>query len=149
MGDTYSQILLHIVFSVRGRQKRLHKAWSVLLYKYISGIIKQKGQKPILVNGVEDHLHILVGIKPNISVSDLVRDIKNNSSKWINNSSEIPLNHFNWQRGFGVFSFSKSRLSQIYNYVENQEKHHADCSFSDEYAGILKNHNIDFNEQYL
>jgi REP element-mobilizing transposase RayT len=123
MAGTYHQIHLQIVFAVKGRANLLHKEWRQEVFKYMSGIIKAKDQKPIIVNGVSDHVHVFVGLKPVSNVSDLVRDIKNNSSNFINDNKWLP-KKFNWQDGYGVFSYGHSQIERVYNYILNQEKHH-------------------------
>ena len=110
MAGTFSQIQIHVVFSVKARRKHLDKIWRTDLFKYMSGIILGKGAKPFLINGIEDHVHLLIGIQPKQRISDLIRDVKNNSSKWINENEHIPLCNFRWQEGYAVFSFSSSSL---------------------------------------
>ena len=108
MAGTFSQIYIQVVFAVQGRQNLLHKAWRDEVFKYMAGIIKNKGQKLIIVNGVEDHAHVFVGLRPSMALSDLVRDIKNNSSNFINDHAWIK-GRFNWQEGYGAFSYSRSQ----------------------------------------
>ena len=114
MPNTYSQIYIQIVFAVKGRQNLIHPDWKAELNQYISGIITNKGQKSIIVNGVPDHIHVFVGLKPSISISDLVRDIKNNSSNFINRQGWIN-GRFAWQEGFGAFSYSQSHIENVYS----------------------------------
>ena len=125
MAGTFSQIYIQIVFAVQGRHKLLAKEWRQEVFKYMAGIIRNKGQKPIIVNGVEDHAHVFVGLKPVMRISDLVRDIKNNSSNFINDHKWIK-GRFNWQEGYGAFSYSHSQIANVYDYILNQEKHHAE-----------------------
>src|SRR5699024_741731 len=113
MAGTYSQIYIQYVFAVKGRQNLLRKAWQKEVFKYISGIIKAKGQKSIIVNGVTDHVHVFVGLKPSMNISDLVRDIKNNSSKFINEQGWIR-GKFSWQEGYGAFSYAHSQIDNVY-----------------------------------
>lgn len=148
MPGTYSQIYIQIVFAVKGRQNLLQKPWREEVFKYIAGIIREKNQKPLIVNGVSDHVHILLSIRPSISISDLVRDIKNNSSKFINVHGFLPYK-FSWQEGFGVFSYSKSDIGKVYSYIERQESHHSKESFKSEYLDFLKEYEIEFDEKYL
>lgn len=148
MAGTYHQIHLQIIFAVKGRANLLHKEWRQEVFKYISGIIKAKDQKPIIVNGVSDHVHVFVGLKPSVSVSDLVRDIKNNSSNFINDQKWIP-NKFNWQNGYGVFSYGHSQIEQVYNYILNQERHHHKKTFREEYLEFLRKFEIEYDEKYL
>jgi putative transposase len=148
MAGTYSQLYIQIVFSVKGRENLIDKKWKDELFKYISGIIKGKGQKPIIVNGVSDHVHLFVGIKPSISISDLVRDIKNNSSNFVNDNKFVN-GKFAWQEGFGSFSYSHSQIYSVYNYILNQENHHKKQTFKEEYLDFLKEFEIEYNEKFL
>jgi putative transposase len=148
MAGTYSQVYIQVVFAVKYRENLMHKSWRTDLHKYVAGIITNKGQKSIIVNGVEDHIHCFIGLKPSIAISDLVRDIKNNSSKFINESKFIK-HKFNWQEGFGVFSYSQSHVKNVYNYILNQEEHHRKQKFKDEYLSLLKEFEIDFKDEYL
>lgn len=148
MADTYSQIYVQIVFAVKVRQNLISKKWKDEIYKYITGIITNQKQKLIAINGMPDHIHILVGIKPNISLSDLVRDIKSNSSKFINEQKWIN-GKFEWQTGFGAFSYGHSQLTPVIKYIENQEEHHKTKTFKEEYITFLKLFNIDFKNEYI
>ena len=148
MAGTFTQIYIHVVFSVLGRDNLLHKPWRDDVFKYISGIIKNKKQKPIIVNGVSDHVHLFIGMKPTITISDLVRDIKNNSSNFINKNGYVN-GHFNWQEGYGAFSYSHSQVENVYNYILNQEQHHKQKTFREEYMDMLRKYDLQFNEKYL
>lgn len=148
MAGTYSQIYIHIVFAVKGRQNLLLKLWRDEVFKYISGIIKEKGHKPIIVNGVADHVHVFFGLKPSASISDVVRDIKNNSSRYINDQKWLG-NKFAWQEGYGAFSYSHSHIKSVYDYILNQEAHHQKKSFKNEYNDLLQKFDVSFEEQYL
>jgi len=148
MPDTYSQIYIHIIFAVKGRGNLISPMWKDELYKYIAGIIKAKDQKPLIINGMPDHIHVFVGLKPSMRISDLVRDIKNNSSKFINDKKFLR-GKFSWQEGYGVFSYSHSHIGNVYNYILNQEKHHRKKTFREEYFNFLKKYEIEFNEKYL
>jgi putative transposase len=148
MSGTYSQIYIQYLFAVKGKQNLLKKPWRDEVFKYISGIIKAKNQKPIIVNGVEDHVHVFVGLKPSMCISDLVRDIKNNSSKFINEQKYLPVK-FAWQEGYGVFSYSHSHIDNVYQYIVNQESHHKKITFKEEYLSFLKKFEVDYNEKYL
>ncbi len=148
MAGTFSQIYIQIVFSVKGRENLISPHWKDELNKYIAGIIKGKNQKPIIVNGMADHIHAFVGLKPVMPVSDLVRDIKNNSSNFIN-ASKFVKGKFSWQEGYGAFSYSHSHISNVYNYILNQEKHHKKRTFKEEYMELLRKFEIEFNEKYL
>lgn len=148
MANTYSQIYLHIVFSVKGRHSLIALKWREELYKYICGIVNNKQQKVYAIGGVADHIHILISIKPNVLISDLVREIKSNSSKWIKEKKFV-LGKFEWQEGYGIFSSSQSQLDVLINYINNQEKHHQKKTFKEEYLELLQKFNVDFDEKYL
>ena len=148
MANTYSQITLHIVFAVKGRENLLTSKHSEELYKYISGIIKNKNQKLFAINGMSDHVHILCSIDPKIAISDLVRDIKNNSSKFINEKNWFR-GKFMWQEGFGVFSFSRSQRSNVIAYIKNQEMHHKKRTFREEYLEMLSKSDVNFDMKYI
>jgi REP element-mobilizing transposase RayT len=148
MAGTYSQIYLQVVFAVKGRENLIAPSWKEALHKYISGIVTAKEQKSIIVNGMPDHIHAFVGLKPSMRISDLVRDMKNNSSKFINESGFIR-SRFSWQEGYGVFSYSRSHIDRVYNYILNQEEHHRKKTFQREYLDFLREHDIDFNEKYV
>jgi REP element-mobilizing transposase RayT len=148
MAGTYSQIYIQIVFAVQGRQNLLQKEWRDEVFKYISGIIKNKGHKPIIVNGVSDHVHAFLGLKPAMALSDLVRDMKNNSSNFINDHKWVK-GKFCWQEGYGAFSYSHSQISYVYNYILSQEAHHARQAFRAEYTDFLKKFEIQHDAKYL
>ena len=148
MPGTFSQLYVHIVIAVKGRQNLLKESWRIQVFKYISGIINNKGQKPIIVNGVSDHVHIFVGLKPAMTISDLVRDIKNNSTNFINSKNWIR-GKFYWQEGYGVFSYSESQIDRVYKYILNQEAHHKKRSFREEYMDLLNKFNVDYKDEYL
>jgi REP element-mobilizing transposase RayT len=148
MAGTYSQVYIQIVFAVQGRQNLLQKEWREEVFKYMSGIIKNKGQKPMIVNGVEDHVHVFVGLKPSMALSDLVRDVKNNSCNFINDQKWIR-GKFCWQEGYGAFSYSHSQIRYVYDYILNQERHHAKQNFQAEYLDFLKKFEIEHDAKYL
>lgn len=148
MSNTYTQIYIHIIFSVQSRQNLLKEPWRYDLFRYISGIITNKGQKSIIVNGMSDHIHIFVGLTPTMNISALVRDIKNNSSKYINNKKYFA-GKFAWQKGYAAFSYSSSQIEQVYNYIKNQEQHHKQKTFKEEYINLLQKFDIKYNEKYL
>ena len=148
MACTFSQSYIQIVFAVKGRENVISKKWKDELHKYIVGIIKGKNQKPIIVNGMPDHIHIFVGLKPSMAISDLTRDIKNNSTNFIN-EKKLVRGKFSWQAGYGAFSYSHSQIGNVYNYILHQEEHHKKKSFREEYLEFLKKYEIEFNEKYL
>ncbi|MFH1562216.1 MAG: IS200/IS605 family transposase [Nitrospirota bacterium] len=148
MAGTFSQIYIQIVFAVKGRENLIGKVWKDELHKYIAGIIKGKEQKPIIVNGMPDHIHAFVGLRPSMSISDLVRDIKNNSSNFIN-KKRLVMGKFSWQEGYGAFSYAHSQVETVYNYIKNQEEHHHKKTFKEEYLDMLNKFKIEHNEKYL
>ncbi len=148
MAGTYSQIYIQVVFAVKGRENLIHENWKDELHKYIAGIIKGKDQKPIIVNGMPDHIHAFIGLRPSMAISDLVRDIKNNSSKFIN-GQQFMKGKFSWQEGYGAFSYAKSQVENVYQYILNQEAHHKKKTFKEEYIEFLKSFEIEYNERYL
>lgn len=148
MPNTYSQIYIHLVFSVKGRSSLISQKWKEDLYKFISGIISNRSQKLLIINGMPDHIHLLVGVKPNCSLSDLVRDIKAGSSKYVNDHKWV-IGRFEWQEGFGAFSLGQSQLDDIFSYIRNQEEHHQKKSFMEEYKEFLKLYQVDYKTEYL
>lgn len=148
MAGTFSQVYIHIVFSVKHRANLLDTSWRVDVFKYIAGIIQAKGHKSIIVNGVSDHIHILVGLKPAFSIADLVRDIKNNSAKFVNEKGFLSRN-FAWQEGYGAFSCSHREMDRVYQYILNQEEHHKNSTFQSEYLQLLDDFQVEYNENYV
>jgi len=148
MPGTFSQIYIQIVFAVKGRQNLIHDSWKNDLHKYIAGIIKGKNQKSIIVNGMPDHIHAFVGLRPAMAIADLARDIKNNSSNFINDHQFVK-GKFAWQEGYGAFSYSHSHIGNVYDYVLNQEKHHKKKTFKEEYIDLLRKFEIEHDEKYL
>jgi REP element-mobilizing transposase RayT len=148
MAGTYSKIYIQAVFAVKGRKNLISTSWKSELHKYISGIITEKEQKSIIVNGMPDHIHCFFGLKPRMAISDLVRDIKNNSSKFINEQEFIP-GKFEWQGGFGAFSYSPSHIDNVYHYILNQERHHRKKTFKNEYTSLLNEFGIEHKPEYL
>jgi REP element-mobilizing transposase RayT len=147
MPNTYSQLYIQIVFAVKGRQSLIREEFREELQKYISGIIREKKQKLYAVYCMPDHTHIFVSIKPDIAISDLVRDIKANSSSFIKQKKF--LNDFAWQTGFGAFSYSKSQATNVVDYILNQPLHHQKKSFKEEYIELLQKFEIEYNNEYL
>jgi putative transposase len=148
MANTYTQIYIQIVFAVKGRQNLIAKENREELHKFITGIVSNREQKLLAIFAMPDHVHILVGMKPNISISDLVRDIKAGSTKFINDSKWIN-GKFNWQEGYGAFSYSKSNIDNVVKYILNQEEHHNKKTFKNEYLDFLEKFEIDYDEKYL
>ncbi len=148
MANTYTQIYVHIVFVVEGRQNFISEKHRVKLEKYISGIVFNKKSKLLAIYCNPDHTHVLIGLHPNVSVSDMARDIKANSSKWINEQKWRQAK-FSWQEGFGAFTYSRSQIDRVIKYILNQPRHHRKISFHDEYIGFLKKYGVYYNEKYL
>jgi putative transposase len=148
MPGTFSQIYIQIVFAVKGRENLLQKPWRVEVSKYMSGIVKAKNQKPIIVNGVADHVHLFIGLKPATALSDLVRDIKNNTANFINDKKFLR-GKFSWQEGYGAFSYGHSQLNAVYDYILNQEGHHKKQTFKEEYVEFLRKFDVKHDEKYL
>lgn len=148
MANTYTQIYVHGVFAVEGRQSIIPRAKKEDLHKYITGIVTQQKQKLIAINSMPDHIHILIGLKPDMALSDLVGDIKTGSSNHINRNRWVT-GRFLWQEGFGAFSYSHSQLGTVIRYIQNQEKHHAKQSFRDEYQILLDRFAVPHDERYI
>jgi putative transposase len=148
MPNTYSQIYIQIVFAVNGRQNLIARQYIEELQKYITGIVQKREQKMLSIFCMPDHTHLLVGLKPSITISDLVRDIKAGSSKFISDNRWIK-GKFNWQEGFGAFSYSRSQIDTVIKYILNQEAHHKKKTFKEEYIDFLKKFEIEYDEKYL
>ena len=148
MAGTFSQVYIQIIFAVKRRENILNKIWREEVFKYISSVIKEKGSKPIIVNGVSDHVHCFVGFKPSTAISDLSRDIKNNSSRFINEKGFTKVK-FNWQSGYGAFSYAQSQIDAVYNYILKQEEHHRKKSFKEEYLEFLNKFHVEYKDEYL
>jgi len=145
---TFTQLYVHIVFAVKYRERLLTKEMRDELFKNISGIITNRKHKVLIINGVADHIHILIGLNPNDTLSDLVACIKRESSFFINTKKWFS-GKFHWQDGYGAFSYGKSQLDDIYKYIANQETHHKKRTFREEYIELLKRFEIKFEEKYL
>jgi len=148
MSNTYSQIYIQTVFAVKGRQNLIPKNHREELHKFITGIVQKREQKFLSIFCMPDHTHILIGMEPNITISDLVRDIKAGSSKFLTDNNFVN-GKFNWQEGYGAFSYSRSQIETVIKYILNQEQHHKIKTFKDEYLDFLKKFEIEFNEKYL
>ena len=148
MANTYAQSYFHLVFAVKGRAYLVSPQWKDELYKYITGIVTNKKQKLIAINGMPDHIHILLGMKPDIALSDLVRDVKANSSKFVNERNFVT-GKFEWQQGFGAFTLGHSQMDVIIQYINKQEEHHVSKTFKEEYVEFLKRYEIEFNTEYI
>ena len=148
MANTYTQLYAHIIFSPKGRQNLIHARIKTDIYKYIAGIIKKKGQKLFIINGMPDHIHIFIGFSPDITLSDLIGTIKSNSTNFIN-EKKLVAGKFAWQRGFGAFTYSKSQVSKVIDYIKNQETHHQRKTFKEEYIELLNKFGVLYNDEYL
>jgi putative transposase len=148
MANTYTQIYIHVVFAVEGRQSLIKPEHNDELQKYITGIVTSQKQKLIAINNMPDHLHLLVGLRPDSSLSDLVREVKAGSSKFINEKRWV-IGRFSWQEGFGAFSYSRSQLGTVIRYIENQQKHHAKKSFREEYVALLEKFGMEYDPRYI
>ena len=148
MANTYTQIHVQFVFAVKFRNGLIHASFKEELYQYISGIIKANNHKLLAINGMPDHLHIFIGMRPTQSISDLLQDIKGSSSKWINEKKFLKVK-FEWQEGYGAFSYSKSHVKNVIDYIQNQENHHKKESFIEEYLKFLEVFEIEYDERYI
>jgi len=148
MANTYTQIHLQVIFAVKKRTGLIQKEWKDELYKYITGIVQAQEHKLLAINGMPDHLHIFFGMRPIQSLSDLMQHIKQDSSKWVNQKKFIT-EKFEWQEGYGAFSFSKSQVSRVISYIQNQEAHHRKITFLDEYKKFLENFGVDYDKRYI
>lgn len=146
--STYSQIYIHIIFAVKNRTCLISAKWENELYMYITGIIQNNGQKLLVINGMPDHIHILIGIKPTCQLSELIREIKKSSNVFINKKGFSSFK-FEWQLGYGAFSCSHSALPNVIRYIQNQKEHHRIKSFTEEYKNILLTNKINLDRRYL
>lgn len=148
MANTYTQIYVQIVFAVKGRENLISEKFRVELEKYMTGIVRNNNSKLLAIYCNPDHTHVLIGLHPAVSISTITGDIKASSSKWINDNKKIA-GHFNWQDGFGAFTYSKSQIGDVSNYILNQAEHHKKRSFKEEYLSILDKLEIEYDERYL
>jgi putative transposase len=148
MANTYHQIYLQVIFAAKYRETTIKKDWQPQLFAVIGNLINEMNCKTIIVNGVEDHVHCFIGLKPAVAVSDLIKTIKSKSSKYINDNGLTP-QRFEWQEGYGVFSYSQSQVDSVYKYIQNQEDHHKKQTFKEEYLEFLQKFKIEYDEQYI
>ena len=146
--STFSQIYIQVVFAVKNRDALIASAWEERLYQYITGIVQNKGQKMLAINGMPDHIHFFIGMKPVCCLSDLVREVKKASNEMIN-ENKLSKFKFNWQEGYGAFSYSHSQIDNVAKYVLNQKEHHKKISFKEEYIDFLKKFEIEYDEKYV
>lgn len=148
MANTYHQIFIQTVFPVKYRKAVIDKKWRSKLCGVIGNLINEMGCNTLIVNGCEDHIHCFFALKPNISVSEVMKSVKSKSSKWVNEQA-LTTNRFEWQKGFGCFSYGHSQIQRVYEYIKNQEEHHKKRSFHEEYVKLLEYFDIDYNAKYL
>jgi len=148
MANTFSQIYIQTVFAVSNRLSLIGPEFKKDLYKYIAGSVRNQGQKLISINGMPDHVHILIGLKPAMALADLVREVKADSTNFINKNKWVH-GRFSWQEGYGAFSYGHSQLDTIIRYIQNQEQHHKSSSFKNEYLTLLRKFDIAFEEKYV
>jgi putative transposase len=148
LANTYTQIYIQTVFCVQNRISLINPEWQEELYKYITGIVRNNGHKMIAINGMPDHIHLFTGMKPEQSLSDLMQAVKGDSSKWIHEKGFIR-GRFEWQAGYGGFSYSISQIDKVVKYINNQQIHHKKISFIEEYHEFLEGFNIPFDERHI
>lgn len=145
---TFTQIYIQLVFSPKHRDRLLLEHLRPRIFEYLSGITNNLGHKSIIINGVSDHVHLFLGLNPKLSISETVKELKRSSGVFINNERFYP-SKFEWQEGYGGFSYSKSQIGSVFNYIENQATHHRKRTFKEEYLDFLNKNEIKFEEQYL
>src|SRR4030095_11916372 len=148
MPNTYTQLYIQFVFAVKYRESLIKKEWKDELYKYITGIVQNNKSKILAINGMPDHIHFFIGYKPTIAIPDLVKDIKLASGSWINDKG-LTSHRFNWQEGYGAFSYRFRDVDEICKYIQNQELHHHKKTFREEYTGLLNDLTVEFDDKYL
>jgi len=148
MANTYHQIHLQTVFAVKYRKALIHSDWKSALFAVIGTLINEAGGKTLIVNGTKDHVHCFLGLKPSVPISTLMQSVKAKSSKWVNETRNLS-HHFQWQSGYGCFSYSHSHINRVYQYISNQEAHHKKRSFQEEYLQLLQKFDIDYDEQFI
>jgi len=148
MPGTFSQIYIQVVFAVKHRESLILPSWEASLYKYITGIVQNKDQKMLAINGMPDHIHFLIGMRPSCCLSDLVREVKKSSNAFIKQERFTPFK-FQWQEGYGAFSYAHSNLDKVIQYIQNQKEHHRRKTFQEEYLDFLKKFEVEFQNEYL
>jgi len=147
MADSFSQIYVQLVFAVKNRDALIMPEWEGELYKYINGIVTNKGQKALAINGTRNHIHIFVNIKPNCCISDLVREIKKASNTFVKDKKFSKFK-FEWQSGYGAFSYSISQIDTVIKYINNQKEHHRKHTFKEEFHNFIEKFQIEYKEEY-
>ncbi|GDX53036.1 transposase [Bacteroidota bacterium] len=148
MANTFTQIHLQFIFAVKYREGLIGSSWKNNLYKYITGIVQNHNHKMLAINGMADHVHLLIGMRPTQSISELMQEVKGDSSKWINENKYVR-GRFEWQEGYGAFSYGKSQVPNVIAYIQNQEIHHQKKSFVEEYMAFIKKFEIEYDEKYI
>jgi len=148
MANTYTQLNVQAIFSVKGRENILTSNFRTTLFEYIAGILRNKNQYPLAVNGYKDHIHIFLELNPVTPMSDVMEFVKANSSKWINDNRFVK-GKFEWQRGYSGFTYSRSQRNEVIKYILNQENHHKSRTFREEYLDLLKKNEMEFDERYI
>ncbi len=148
MANTYTQIYIQAVFAVHNRASLIHSDWEDELHKYITGVVRNNDHKLLAINGTSNHIHIFFGFNTHQSISSLMKEIKGSSSKWINENDYVS-GKFKWQKGYGAFSYSRSHISRVITYIENQKTHHNKKSFKEEYEELLKRFEISYDTRYV
>ena len=148
MPNTYTQLYIQFVFAVKYRESLIKKEWKDELYKYITGIVQNNKSKMLAINGMPDHIHIFIGYKPTIAIPDLIKDIKLASGSWINDKGLAP-HRFNWQEGYGAFSYRLRDVDEICKYIQSQESHHHKKTFREEYTALLNDFALEYDDKYL
>lgn len=148
MANTYTQIHIQVVFSVQDRFCLISDKWKDELYRYITGIVRNNNHKLLAINGMPDHLHILIGLRPSQSLSELMKDIKGDSSKWVNENRYVK-GRFSWQEGYGAFSYCRNEVKRVIQYINNQMIHHRGKDFLEEYKDLLNEFGIEYDERYI
>jgi putative transposase len=148
MANSYTQLHIHAVFAVKYRNAVIDKSWRPKFMGVIGNLINENKCKTLIVNGVEDHVHCFFGLKPTISISDLMQNVKGLSSKYVNDNN-LTKERFEWQVGYGAFSYSKSQVDSVFKYIQNQEEHHKSQTFREEYIEMLTKFGIEYEEKYL
>lgn len=148
MANTYHQVYIQVVFAVKYREAVIANEWKSKVFGVMGNLINETGCKTIIVNGVEDHVHCFLGLKPTVSISELMKTVKAKSSKYINDHN-LTKSRFEWQEGYGAFSYSHSQIDSVYKYIANQEEHHKKQTFKKEYLEFLDKFEVPFDERYI
>ncbi len=148
MSGTFSKLHVQVVFAVKHRNALILPSWEERLHKYITGIVQKNGQKMLAINGMPDHIHIFIGMKPECRISDLVREIKKSSNTFIN-EGKFTKQKFYWQEGYGAFTYSQSQIDRVVKYIMRQKEHHSKTAFKSEYIGFLKKFEISYEDRFL